>query len=156
MLAYLADPERVASDLRRRGDDGGPDLQEAKDAVADLGTELKQLKRGVESGEVSAWVATSAEKGVRERLRDAQRRVDELSTPSRLRGLIGPGPDAHLRWDDAEMSTRREVAKILLAPDALGQLRIRRSPTPGKRAPVEERLVWWNGDAQVDTPPEAS
>jgi hypothetical protein len=45
------------------------------------------------------------------------------------------------------MSTRREVARRLLAPGMLGQLRVTRSPSPG-RHPVHasERIVFQRED----------
>jgi hypothetical protein len=49
-------------------------------------------------------------------------RERELSTPSALRGLIEPGTDIADRWATTPMSTRREIARLLLTPDLIGQL----------------------------------
>ncbi len=41
-------------------------------------------------------------------------REKELSTPSALRGLIEPGADVARRWETTPMSTRRQIARLLL------------------------------------------
>jgi hypothetical protein len=40
------------------------------------------------------------------------------------------------------MSARRDVARILLAPDVVGELRVTRAPKPGHRVPVHERVTF--------------
>lgn len=73
-------------------------------------------------------------------------REKELSIPSALRGLIKPGPGVAQRWKPTPISTRREVARLLLTPDLLGQLRLQPSPRRGRiRTPARERVQWWRG-----------
>ena len=59
-----------------------------------------------------------------------------------LRGILGPGDDVAHRWDLAPISARREVARLLLSPELLGELRVTRSPSPGHRTDVADRVVW--------------
>ncbi|MDQ2881391.1 MAG: hypothetical protein M3Y48_09175 [Actinomycetota bacterium] len=41
---------------------------------------------------------------------------------------------------------RREIARLLLTPDLIGQLRLNRSPRRGRhRTPAHERTEWWRG-----------
>ncbi|MGH3851660.1 MAG: hypothetical protein ACRDRT_18540 [Pseudonocardiaceae bacterium] len=71
-----------------------------------------------------------------------EKREKELRTPSALRGLIEPGTDVAQRWEPAPMSTRREVARILLTPTLIGELRI--TPTgPRRLVAAEDRIQWW-------------
>ena len=140
MLAYLARPD-VAERLTAAPNDGS-ELEAARDAIAEIRSELDALADKVGHGEMSVTFAARAERGLVERLEAAEAREAELSTPSVLRGLITPGADVARRWRAAPMSARREVGRILLAPDVLGELRVTRSPTPGRRADVADRVVW--------------
>ncbi|MGQ0718689.1 MAG: hypothetical protein ACT4NP_15540 [Pseudonocardiales bacterium] len=73
-------------------------------------------------------------------------REKELSTPSALRDLIEPGTDVAHRWEAAPISTRREIARILLTPELIGELRLQPSPRRGRhRTPAQERTQWWRG-----------
>ena len=73
----------------------------------------------------------------------AEKREQELLTPSVLTELIAPGDDVAHRWDAAAVSTKREVARLLFSADVLGELRLSRAPVRGRRCPVEQRLHWW-------------
>jgi site-specific DNA recombinase len=63
-----------------------------------------------------------------------------------LAALMSPGRDAKRRWKAAPVAAKREVARILLAPGILGEVRITRAPTPGHRGPVEQRVVFRRPD----------
>jgi DNA invertase Pin-like site-specific DNA recombinase len=139
ILTYLTDPANVG---QLADADVGEALAAARDEVASISAEHAELTRQVGDGSLSATLAAGAEPRILARLRAAERRVEELSTPSALRGLIGPADDVQERWDAAPMSTRREVARLLLVPDLVGQLRVARSPKRGHRVPVTERVVW--------------
>lgn len=120
----------------------GSELQAARDLVAEIGAELDDLADQVGRGELSATLAARAEPAILTRLHAAEARERELSTPSVLHALMKPGKDVRRRWKDAPMSTRREVARLLLAPDMLGELRVRRNPTLGVYCPVKDRVRW--------------
>ena len=78
-----------------------------------------------------------------ERVRELEDRERELSTPSVLRDLIAPGEDVAERWKAAPISTKREVARMLLSPDLLGELRVTRRPNTGcVRVQAAERVEW--------------
>ena len=139
VLGYLARPDNVERLTRR---DDGAALADARRQVAEIQAELDDLADRVGRGHLSATFAARAEPAIQERLRAAQQRRDELSTPSVLRGLIAPGKDVARRWRAAPMSAKRTVARILLSPDVIGELRIARKAEPWRRAPVEDRVVW--------------
>jgi hypothetical protein len=138
IVAYLARPS-IAGKLTRRDPDDH-ELEAAKLAVAETERELADLADRVARGRISLDLAERAEPGIRQRLDAARARVSELETPAPLAGYIRPGKDVARRWRAAEMPARREVARLLLSPDYLGELRITRSPSPGHRVPVADRV----------------
>jgi len=145
MLGYLARPDVYEALSRRDTDD--VELGVARDEVASIRAELDDLADQVGRGELSATLAGRAEPGITARLKAAEAREAELSTPSVLRGLITPGSDVRRRWKAAPMSTKRSIARILLSPEILGELRVTRSPKPGRPVPVAERVVWRRSSA---------
>lgn len=63
-------------------------------------------------------------------------RERELSTPGVLRGLIEPGADVAHRWADKPMSTRREIARLLLTPRLIANYDY--DPPPGEDATAHQ------------------
>lgn len=147
MLAYLARDDMHTALCSGTGDD--EELARIRDDVASVRGEYDDLAEQVGSGRLSATLAAKAEPGILTRLRAAEARERELSTPNALAGLITPGKDVARRWKAAEMSTKREVARLLLSPDVVGELRVKRSPTPGHRCPVDRRVQWWKGEQEA-------
>jgi site-specific DNA recombinase len=139
IIGYLSRPDHVERLVQV---DDGEQLHQVRDEIAQIRAELDDLADRVGCGEVSATLAARAEPAILERLRAAEAREADLSTPSELRGLISPGKDVARRWEAAPMSTKRTVARMLLVPEVLGELRVNRSPTPGRRAPAEDRVRW--------------
>jgi len=140
ILHYLADPS-VYTQLGSTDRDD-EELARARDAVAAVAAELRDLAAQVGAGRLSPTFAAAAEPGMRARLTAAQRREAELASPPALVGLMPPGADVAQRWQDAEMSTRRAVARLLFADTGpLGSLRVMRSPHPQRTVPVAERVA---------------
>ncbi len=144
MLTFLARPDIADALVADDGDDEA--LAAARETQARIRRELDELAEqvglGPDNGGISATLAARAEPAILARLTEATRRVDELSTPSSLRGLIDPAGDVVAQWKAAPMPVKREIARMLLAADMLGELRVTRSPTPGLPAPVADRVVW--------------
>jgi DNA invertase Pin-like site-specific DNA recombinase len=139
ILGYLARPDNVERLTRR---DDGAALADARRQVAEVRAELDDLADRVGRGHLSATFAARAEPAIQERLRAAQRRRDELSTPSVLRGLISPGKDVVRRWRAAPMSAKRTILRRLFVPDLIGELRVAPKSEPWVKVPVEERIAW--------------
>lgn len=139
IVGYLARDDVAEKITRRDGDDAA--LEAAKLAVAEIRREADDLADQVGRGTLTATLAARAEPAILARLAAAQARVDELQTPAPLAGYITPGKDAARRWKAAPMSAKREVARLLLAPTYLGEWRVTRSPSPGHRVPVKDRVV---------------
>jgi DNA invertase Pin-like site-specific DNA recombinase len=144
LLAYLARPDVL--DELRRGDDHDSELQRVRDTLAEARNELHALRAAVRAGQASVANLVEVEPGLITRVGDLEQQERELAAPPALAGLLTPGRDVRRRWKAAPMGARREVARLLLSPGLLGQVRVARSPVPGKHMPVEQRVVWRRDD----------
>lgn len=139
----------IVAYLSRRGhaealtaDDGADEaLDAARGDVAKIKAELDRLYDEVEAGEVTRRMAAADEARLTKALDAAEARVTELSTPSRLRGLIDPGADVAKWWAAAPLSAKREAARMVLTPELVGELRVARTATR-QSTPVETRVKW--------------
>lgn len=147
MLEYLAREGNQAWLKRATSTDA--ELTAVRGEIAQTRAELDEAERAEPATVFEARTLAGLIERLAKRLRDAEAREIELSTPSTLRGLIKPGKDVRRRWKAAPMSARREVARLLLSPAVLGELRVTRSTVPNRPCPVEDRVVW--ADA-VETP----
>ncbi|PWN00981.1 hypothetical protein DJ010_20380 [Nocardioides silvaticus] len=110
--------------------------------------ELRALREGVAAGRLSVANLAVVEPRLLQRVEGLEAEERDLSTPSVLRGLFQPGPGARARWQAADPTTRRQVARLLLTPEHLGQLRVDRRP-PGsgsRRIPARDRVAWAKAD----------
>jgi len=140
VLAYLARPD-VYEALRAPSDDAK--AAGVRGELVRARAELDELRAGVAAGRLSVANLLAVEPGLLKRVSDLEERQRQLTTPAALAALITPGRDVRRRWKAAPISTRREVVRLLLAPDLLGELRIARSPGhgPGTRVPAERRVI---------------
>lgn len=145
MLDYLAQPDVIAT-LRAGDQDGDRELSEMRDRLATVRARHEQLADAVAAGSVSVATLIRAEPPLLAEITALETRERELTTPSALRGLIEPGTDVADRWATTPISTRREIARLLLVPELIGQLRLRPAPHRGRnRTPAHERTQWWRG-----------
>lgn len=144
MLAYLARPE-VIDTLRAGEHDGDRELAMLRDALATVRARHDELAEAVAAGRLSVALAARSEPAILAEIQRLEKQEKQLATPSALRGLIEPGADVARRWASAPMSTRREIARLLLTPQLIGELRITPSLTPGQRVAAEQRIQWWRG-----------
>ncbi len=145
MLDYLAQPD-VIDALRSGEQDGDRELSDVRDRLAAVRARHEQLADAVAAGTVSVAILIRAEPTLLAEITTLEARERELCTPSALRGLIEPGADVAQRWIGTPMSTRREIARLLLTAELIGQLRLQPSPRRGRtRTPAHERTEWWRG-----------
>lgn len=141
MLAYLARPDVIGT-LRAGEQDDDRELSAIRDQLATVRARHDELAEAVAAGTLSVVLAARSEPVILAEIERLEKREKELITPSALRGLIEPGDDVARRWATAPMSTRRDIARLLLTPTLIGELRI--TPAgPGRRVPAEERIQWW-------------
>jgi site-specific DNA recombinase len=145
MLTYLAHPDVIGT-LHAGEQDDDRELSAVRDQLAAVRARHEQLADAVAAGSVSIATLIRAEPPLLAEITTLEARERELSTPSALRGLIEPGTDVAHRWAATPMSTRREIARLLLTPELIGQLRLQPSPRRGRhRTPAHERTQWWRG-----------
>jgi site-specific DNA recombinase len=138
LLAYLArddiahqltatpiDPQAVAA-----AEAAVKAIEQERDDLAD------QLGSG--SSTARAMLARALPK-IEARLAEAKARRDDLTAPSRLRGLIKPGKDVRRRWVSVPIPARREIARLVFVPDLIGELRVTKGPL---RDPITSRVQW--------------
>lgn len=144
-VAYLARPE-VIDTLRAGEQHDDRELLAIRDQLAPVRARHDELAAAVAAGTLSVTLAARSGPTILAEIQRLEKREKDLATPSVLRGLIEPGADVVRRWATAPMSTRREVARLLLTPTLLGELRITSSSTRGpRRVPAEKRIQWWRG-----------
>jgi site-specific DNA recombinase len=118
------------------------ELAHVRDELATIRAQLDDLAEQVGSGRLSAMLAAKAEPALLARLQKVEARERELSTPNVLAGFLTPGSGVRRSWAGAEMSTKREVARLLFSREVIGELHVQRSPVRGHRGPVVERVEW--------------
>jgi site-specific DNA recombinase len=143
MLAYLARPDVHEALSRAEADSDA--LRAVRDELAAARARLAELGDAAAAGTISITTVARAEPQILAAIADLERREAELATPSALHGFISPGVDVSRRWQAIPMSARREVARMLLTPEMLGELRV--TPRPpgwpgGRHVPASERVVW--------------
>ena len=149
MFAYLARPD--VADMMTAAATSGPDLDHARAELAAVRAELESLYAEVAARRLSASALAAIEPGLLAQAEQLETQVRELSAPPALAGIITPGPGARNRWASLPMAARREVARILLSPDLLGELRIGRPGVPAGshvRVPVHDRATWRRAGAE--------
>jgi site-specific DNA recombinase len=143
ILQYLARPD-VHQALKRAEADTGA-LQTVRDQLAAARARLAELADAAAAGTISIATVARAEPQILATIADLERREAELATPSALHGFISPGADVARRWQAVPMSARREIARLLLTPDMLGELRVTPRPAGwpgGRHVPAASRVVW--------------
>lgn len=140
MQAFLGDPQQY-----RRLDHGEHTAAELRAARADrdrIQRHYDDMKAETKAFRMSPAAFAEMEPDVLASLEEAKVKVRALERPMRLKGLIEPGPDVADRWPE-DIVILRKIVAALLQRDALGELRIKRTPRPGKRrAPIHERVVF--------------
>ncbi|MBG0853814.1 recombinase family protein [Streptomyces spinoverrucosus] len=136
ILAYLAS-DKVYEDFAASAQDSGK--------VEHLRAEIERL-RGERSEAENAEPESVAEARMFARMVETlttkitalEEQERRLTLPAVLTDLIRPGKDVVKRWEAAPVEARREVARLLLSADWLGQVRIRR----GRGVPAADRIHW--------------
>lgn len=139
ILRYIAEGHLGRTISEREA--AGEELQAVRGQIADLTARLDAL---AENTSLSERVLEKRSAALERDLATARQRERDLATPSALAGLIDPDKSLPVWWADAPMSAKRVVAKTLLSPTYLGELRIVRVRRGNQhsRPTVEERVRW--------------
>jgi site-specific DNA recombinase len=138
VLGYLARPEIYAA-LSAPGDDERiakvrADLAETRAALTEM--EAQEAESAAHA-RVLARSITARETKISD-LEDEERRL----TISPVMADALAADNVVDWWLDAPVSARREVARIVLTPELLGEVRVARTPSAGRTPDVAQRLVW--------------
>lgn len=127
-------------------EDNNVELTAVRTELAELRAHLDETyaaaAKGPKRGGISAGALARVEPKILADIQALERRDRELSTPTALSDLVDYDSDLRKWWRAADMGVRRRVARWLLVPSELGELRVTRTPTPGHRAPVDRRVDW--------------
>jgi hypothetical protein len=146
VLLTVLEAEDVYAALVPQDADTGPALAAVRAELAELHARHRELASAVATRQLSTLLASHAEPEILAGIKAAQAREQQLSTPRLLDGLITPGTDVRVRWQDTVLNTRREVARLLLTPTVLGQLRVTRTSGTGPTAvPIHDRVRFRKG-----------
>jgi hypothetical protein len=144
ILEYLARPQ-VYEKLTAGEDKSDAELSRVRAELSDVSRELDALRARVGAGTLSVDSLVIAEPVMQARLSALQEQEHVLATPSALRDLITLGEDVADRWKDIPLSARRTIARRVLVPELLGELRVERRDRgypQNRHQPVSERIRW--------------
>ncbi|NGN92654.1 recombinase family protein [Nocardioides sp. KC13] len=136
IVGYLAREDLEATIDAKKNP--GEDLQTIRDEIATLRRRLDDL---ADDTSLSERVLSRRAAALEKELNDLIEREKAASTPAVLRGLIEPGKGAELRWKALPLEVKRQVARILLSPDLIGELRVTRSPD-SRPCDASDRIIW--------------
>lgn len=145
MLGYLARPD--VYDKLADTTQVVSELAAVRDDLVEARRELEELRAAAKARKISVASVIELEPALVGAVEALEAREQELATPSRLRGLITPGADVARRWKPLPMASKREVARLLLVPELLGELQVLRAPagvpvTEHRNVPITERVKW--------------
>ncbi|WP_328976382.1 recombinase family protein [Streptomyces canus] len=143
ILTYLSAPHRVARLSQRPA--GGPEQDEATVELGRLRGELEVLEAAPAPKTARASLRhTAAMEELETDITALEAKLAALTAPDPLAGILPDDPEADLIawWKSADVQRQRAVAALLLTPELLGQVRVKRSPVKRNAAPVTERLEW--------------
>jgi site-specific DNA recombinase len=135
VLDYLARPD-VAESMAAADVEGDDELQAVRAELAQARSRHDELAESLADGRISASLAAKSEPRMLAAIAALEARERELTAPHALAGLIEPGAGVRDRWQHVPMSARRMVARLLLSPDLIGELRVMRK-AGARRVPVD-------------------
>lgn len=139
ILSYLSRPD-VAEGLASSGDD--TELSAVRIELANKRANLKEF----EEAEPARTLAESRERArsievLETEVRELEEREHSLTAPDPLSAIFETGPGAAERWSRTDVTAQRAIAALLLAPEVIGQVRVRRVADSASEA-VQDRLRW--------------
>lgn len=142
ILGYLAQPEIYRAVIPA---DGGAELDSVRAQLATKQAQLKEFQREGDDAETLAEVriiGRKIEKLETEITALEAKEIELTPRPSKLAELFGDyAPDVERRWKAAPVEVKRQIAQLLLTPDALGEVRIMRVADSPSDAPAD-RIKW--------------
>ena len=124
----------VIADLRSATENDAGELAKVRSDLAAARADLQALRNAGRERKIDLQTLLDVEPGYVARVKELEQHEQDLMTPPALAGLIGPAEQVIEEWDRKGIPARREIARLLFAPDAIGELRVTRPPGCGPRA----------------------
>jgi site-specific DNA recombinase len=139
LLAYLAQPENYHAITPQ---DGGAELASVQGELASKKAARKMWQAQEPETPEALGVLDRKVKQLTEDITRLEKREAELTPgPSPLAKLFDYGPDVEKRWNAQPVEVQRQIARLVLAPDALGEVHVKRLADSAS-AHVHDRLEW--------------
>lgn len=141
LLSYLARQDVYESLAAAQVDSA--EVSRLDDEIAQARLDLAEAENATPATIAEARMFSRTIEGLTERLNGLEGRRRELTVPAPLAAFLADREgDVLTRWKATPISARREIAKILLTPEMLGEVRITPSPRPGLLVEAVERITW--------------
>lgn len=154
ILGFLGQKELIEfADARKTSD---PELKRVQSELADVKRQLRELGEQLRHRRISPALAAAAEPGLLEDQERLGKRERELLIPPDVLDIVERRHQIAANWGNATMPAKRSVARILLRPPFLGELRVGRVKTnrwcsdghpasPNCEHRIAARLIWHKG-----------
>ncbi|KUJ38961.1 hypothetical protein ADL25_22265 [Streptomyces sp. NRRL F-5122] len=123
ILAYLSRPD-VAAALTAPGDSA--ELSAVRSELTQAQASLEAFEAEDPETPAEARIIARKISTLEASIREMQERERALTAPNPLASLFEVGPGAVERWERTEITAQRAIASLLLSPELLGQVRVRR------------------------------
>ncbi|MEV7362760.1 recombinase family protein [Streptomyces sp. NPDC091299] len=123
ILAYLSRPD-VAASLSAPGD--SEELSAVRSELTRAQSSLEAFEAQDPETPAEARLIARKISTLEASIREMQERERALTAPNPLASLIETGPGAIERWERTEITAQRAISGLLLSPELLGQVRIKR------------------------------
>ncbi|WP_394814225.1 recombinase family protein [Streptomyces dubilierae] len=143
IFAYLARPDVYQAITPQ---DGGQELAAVQAELAVKRADLKETQEIEPETLAEDRRLARREERLEEEVGQLERREAELTPgPSPLAALFDHGPDIEKRWEATPVEVQRQIARLLLTPEILGEVRVKRVADSASDAAVD-RLEWVHAD----------
>ena len=140
ILAYLGRPEIYAALTARSGDDA--EVQQIRAELQKKRADRDEVEEATPGTLTEARILARTIEALDEEIARLEDRERGLTLPPALAGLLGVESVVSW-WTDAPISARREVVRIVLSPELLGEVRILPVPRRGfDPVPAIDRIEW--------------
>lgn len=141
ILALLSDPDvyqRLGS-----GDDGGTELGAVRAELARKRADLEETRNAETETLAEEKRLARREERLETEVKQLEGRERELTRPSPLADLFpgGPAETVAARWEATPIGAQRAIAALLLSPELLGQVRVKRVADSASET-LTDRLKW--------------
>ncbi|MCH5677986.1 recombinase family protein [Streptomyces gilvus] len=142
LLAFLARRDLYKRLAARDGDD--QELRELRARLEQARAERDEFRSAKGSNLAEAMVLANSLSAKEQEVTELEAHERDLSLPPSVAKMIRPDTDVWESWEEATVSARREVARVVLSERGLGKPYVLPAPSRGRNQLVVERLDFRN------------